>query len=503
MSVRSVIRSFAVAGALTATTAFFPPVSPLAFPPSSLRHPPSSSAAAAALDTAIARMGGEDALRKIERVRFEMMTLWQRMAFENRPSDLIGSYELHTDLRNYALGAWRNTRRFVGGPTLREMTDVVQRDAAIRRFPANPDGTLAPWAPLSIAYVDERKELFAFAPERLLLSARTTSDLRTLADTTIAGVAHARVGATVDGYPATIFLRRNDGFLAMARYRAAQPNDFGLAPWGNMEVEVWYSRWNKFPVPATQGVGYPTQWDVRRVGRMYKRLTVLAASFDAAAPADSFAISDSLRSAFASGPASRPMWDVPMDSAKILEPRLARLGNPGQAQSAVKIGSSWLFLEGTGVPQRNASDVQWLASADAGSTVGGLLITVPNSGRGGAAWFAEKKLPVYVAPGAGAAMAVTLANWKQPPAAATVVAKARWVKMGGDSLWIETIDYPDLPGAVVAYVPSMRWAYSGIAASALNFDLLVQRIRTRGWDVERIGSLRSLTQPVPTRTAAR
>jgi len=49
----------------------------------------------------------------------------------------------------------------------------------------------------------------------------------------------------------------------------------------------------------------------------------------------------------------------------------------------------------------------------------------------------------------------------------------------------------------------MRWAYSGIAASALNFDLLVQRIRTRGWDVERIGSLRSLTQPIPTRTAAR
>ena len=82
MSVRIVIRSFAVAGSLIATTAFFPPVSSLAFPPSSLRHPPSS--VAGALDTAIARMGGEDALRKIERVRFEMMTLWQRMGFEPR-----------------------------------------------------------------------------------------------------------------------------------------------------------------------------------------------------------------------------------------------------------------------------------------------------------------------------------------------------------------------------------------------------------------------------------
>jgi hypothetical protein len=475
----------------TVSGAFLPP-------PSSVLPPPP-----AALDTAIARMGGEDALRKIERVRFEMMTLWQRMTFDNRPSDLIGSYELHSDLRNYTLGAWRNTRRFVGGPTLREMTDIVQRDAAIRRFPPNPDGTLAPWAPRNIAYIDERKEIFAFAPERLLLSVRAASDLRALSDTMITGLAHARIAATIDGFATTIFLRKNDGFLAMVRYRAGQPNDFGLAPWGTMEVEMWYSRWNKFPVPGTQGVGYPTQWDVRRVGRMYKRLTVLAANFDAAAPADSFAISDSLRTAFATSNASRPMWDLPMDSAKILEPRLARLGSPGQGQAAVKLGTRWVLLEGTGVPQRNATDVQWLQNADAGSTVGGLLITLPNSGRGGAAWFAEKKLPVYVAPGAATAMAATLANWKQPASASTVVAKAQWLRIGGDSLWVETIDYPDFPGSLIAYVPSMRWAYSGAAAGPLNFDLLVARIRERGWNVERVGSVRTLTQPIPVRTASR
>ena len=488
-----------VALSVTATAAFFPLPTTLRAKSRAMRP----AVAAPALDTAIARMGGEDALKKIERVRFEMMTLWQRMSFEDRQSDLIGSYELHTDLRNYALGAWRNTRRFVGGPTLREMTDVVQKDAAIRRFPANPDGTQPPFAPLNIAYVDERKEMFAFAPERLLLAARAAADLRVLADTTMQGLPHARVSATVDGFPATIFLRRNDGFLAMARYRAGQPNDFGLAPWGAMEVEVWYSRWNKFPVPGTPGVGYPTEWDVRRVGRMYKRLTVLAANFDAAAPADSFAISDSLRAAFASSNASRPMWDVPMDSAKILEPRLARLGNLGQAQAAVKMGNAWLMLEGTGVPQRNDTDAQWLASADAGSSIAGLLITVPNSGRGGAAWFAQKKLPVYVAPGAASSMAATLANWKQPRSAMTVVSKPQWVRLGGDSLWVESMDFPDFPGAMIAYVPSMRWVYSGSAASSLNFDLLVGRIRQRGWNVERVGSFRTLTQSIPARTASR
>jgi len=431
------------------------------------------------------------------------MTLWQRLTFDARPSDLISTYELHSDLRNYALGAWRNTRRFVSGPAMQEMTDIVQQDAAIRRFPPGPDGTASPWAPLSIAYVDERREIFAFAPERLLLAARGASDLRALTDTTIAGTPHARVSATIDGFPTTILLRKTDGFLAMAHYRAGQPNDFGLAPWGDMQVEMWYSRWNKYPLPGTQGIAYPTQWDVRRMGRLYKRLVVLAANFDAPAPADSFAISDSLRAAFASGPSTRPMWELPMDSAKILEPRLARLGNPGQTQAAVKMGRTWVMLEGAATPQRNETDVRWLTANDAGSSIGGLLVSVPNVGRGGAAWFAERKLPVYVAPGVEPAISATLANWKQPRTTLTIVQTPHWIRVDGDSVWVESIDYPDYPGSLVAYVPSLRWVYSGLAATPLNFDLLMARVRERGWRVDRVGSIRALTQPVPPRTASR
>jgi hypothetical protein len=289
----------------------------------------------------------------------------------------------------------------------------------------------------------------------------------------------------------------------MARYRAAQPNDFGLAPWGDMEVEVWYSRWTKYPLAGTPGVGYPTQWDVRRVGRMYKRLTVLAANFDAAAPPDSFAISDSLRMAFASGSASHPMWDLPMDSAKVIEPRLARFGLPGQAQAAVKFGNQWLLLEGTAVPQRNDTDMQWLKSADPGSAVAGLLITTPTGGCGGAAWFASHKLPVYVAPGAGTATMIMMVNWKQPRSAATVVAKPQWLRIGGDSVWVESIDYPDYPGALIAYVPSMRWVYSGMAGTPIYLDVVAARIRERAWAVDRVGSVRSLTLPLPGRTASR
>ena len=59
-----------------------------------------------------------------------------------------------------------------------------------------------------------------------------------------------------------------------ARFRADAPNDFGLVEWGMMDVETWYSAWRKQP----GGLVYPFQWDVRRVGRPYKRMTVVGAS---------------------------------------------------------------------------------------------------------------------------------------------------------------------------------------------------------------------------------
>ena len=155
------------------------------------------------------------------------------------------------------------------------------------------------------------------------------------------------------------------------------------------------------------------------------------------------------------------------------------------------------------MPQRNETDVQWLKTADPGSSVAGLLVTGPNTGRGGAAWFTQRKLPVYVTPGAATAMRMTLANWKQSTSVTTVLSKPQWLRIGGDSVWVETIDLPDYPGALVAYIPSLRWVYSGPAATPLYFDMVVARIRERGWAADRIGSVRTLSQPIPARTASR
>ena len=453
--------------------------------PAAMADPAPDPRALAVVDTAIARMGGADVLGRIQRVRFELLTQWQRTSFDTRPYPDQPSYELHSDVRDYSIPAWRNTRRFQLVGTPRPITDIVRDSVAIRQI----NGA---WAPLNVAYVDERRELFTFAADRLVLLARAAPDLALAADTTIGGLPHARVTATVAGFPATLFFRRGDGLPAMARYRAAQPNDFGLVPWGVMDVELWYSRWQRLP----SGAVLPHQWDTRRVGQPYKRITVLAAAFDSVATADSFAVSDSLRGAFFAT-ATRPMHDVPLDSARVVEGRLATFGVFTALGGAVKIGRQWILLEAGQAALSAERAVNWLAQNDSGSSVAGAIITVPTAGNGGVEWLAARKVPVHAAPGALPFLRTVLRNHGRPPAAVAPVARGQWIRAGGDSLWVEPIDLPDAAGALLVYVPSLRWAYSALAAAPLQRDYVLARIRERGWTVDRLGSLRGIAVPLP------
>jgi hypothetical protein len=440
--------------------------------------------ARAQVDTAIARMGGTAALTRIERVRMEMMTQWQRTSFDDRPYTDLPSYERHSDVRDYAIPAWRNTRVFVSGGAPREIVDIVRDSVAVRSL----NGA---WGPLNVAYVDERKELFAFAADRLVLAARAAPDLKAGGDTAMGGIPHGRVTATVAGFPSTIYFRRTDGLPAMVRYRAAQVNDFGLAPWGVMEVEVWDSRWTR----TAAGAALPTQWDIRRVGRPYKRITVLSMAFDTVATADSFAVSDSLRHVFLAT-ATKPMYDTGMDSARIADDRFATFGIFGPPAGAVKLGTAWLLLEGGQAPLITERSVRWLEQQNQG-TVGGSVVTLPSGSHGGLAWLAARKVPIHTAPGARPFGRRSLQNHRQPVTAATTVVRGQWLRLGGDSLWIEPIDYPDAQGSLYLYSPTLRWAYSAGAAGALQMEFLQARLKARGFVADRIGSARGIALPVP------
>jgi hypothetical protein len=439
--------------------------------------------AIAVVDSAISRMGGAEVLGRLGRVRYELVTQWQRIVLDGRPYADRPSFEWHTDVRDYTIPAWRNTRRFGTPAKPVELTDVVRDSVAIRRFNG-------PWQPLSMAYVDERRELFAFAPERLLPGLHGAPDLRSLSDTAIAGVPHARLAATVEGFPAVVLIRRTDGLPAMARYVAAQPNDFGLAPLGTMEVEVWYSNWQRQP----QGVNLPTQWDIRRAGMPYKRVTVVSADFGIAAMPDSFAVVDSLRAAYLATE-RRPMHDLPYDSTRLVDGSFVAFNTPGAPAGAVKVGGRWLLLE-TGQAALSANRaMQALAAVDP-APVAAAVVTVTAGQNGGAVALVGKRVPLHVAPAAADYLALVLRNHGVVPGGITAVRGGRWLRIGTDSVRLEPMDLPDAPGAMLVYVPSLRYAYSATAAAPLQREYVLRRIRELGWPVERLGSASRVTTPV-------
>lgn len=444
------------------------------------------------LDRSIARMGGDSALRSVRTLRLDMLTQWLRTTFAERPFADLPSYERNVELRDYGTASWRNTRYFSPTAPTPGVVDVVRDTVAARLMP-RAQGAAPTWGPLNVAYVDERRELFAFAPERLVLALRADPAVRTLADTTLDGVTHARLAATVDGWPAVVHFRRDDALPTMVRFRADETNDFGLAPWGEHEVEFWYSGWFRH----ASGVVLPRQRDVQRVGRPYKRMTLLATSVNAEAPADSFAVSDSVATAFLASE-RRPMWRMDLEGVARLE-REGMVTFPPMVGSfgAVLVGGRWLVLESGQAVGAMELAAAWLGRHGGGAPVGGAVATNPGTGNGGAPWFVSRRLPLFGAPGAMA----TLVKVTGSRAGITAIATPRWVRFGTDSLWMEPLNVPDMQGTMAVYSPTLRWLWMPFTGSPLHAPeqaAVIAGLERRGLPVAWLGGPRgTVARPSP------
>ena len=301
----------------------------------------------------MAHMGGAEALRGVHRLRIEVITEWQRTTLDRRPMTQVVGYEWSTELRDYDMPAWRYSRKFFGATGLNEVIDLVTDSVAAVAF----KGT---WRPQNTAYVEERNEVFALTPERVMLLVRDAPDVRLLPDTTIGGTRYARVAATVGGSRPTPLIGRGDGMLAAAMLKKGQPADFGLAAWGEMDLAVWYSRWAA--VPNTQ-IFLPRQLDIIRAGRPYKRMTTITEAVNPIIPADSLSMPDSLRAGFLKA-GRLAMYDLPLDSAKIVADKFAVLGPFGTPTGAIKLGGRWIFVEGGVAPLPVTRAADFLARAD-------------------------------------------------------------------------------------------------------------------------------------------
>jgi hypothetical protein len=453
--------------------------------------PTSEASAVALVDRAIARMGGESILRGLKSLRLEFLTLWQRAHFGSHPYADQPSFERNAVLFDFERRGWRNTRTFLQGAGF--LVDIVADTLAQRTSAANPSAPPV-MAPLNIAYIDERREQLAFAPERTLLVAKDAGGLRLLRDTVIDGVAHARVAGSAEGFAAVWFIRRTDGLPALVRYRADEINDYGLAPWGVQEVEIWWSAW----AWSAPGLLSPRQRDTRRAGRPYKRISVFSVTPNAPAPPNSFAIADSIRARYLAEQ-RRPMWMVPFDGARIVADHYASFPPFAGSAGAVSVGGQWVLLETAQHPGAVELIHRWLATQTPAQPLGLGIVSRSAPSNGGARWFVEHGLPVVASAGSAPALPAVLGD-KADAAKVRTARTNGWMQVGSDSLWLERLELPDNPGALAVYSPSLRWLYSalwGNPAYQPEFDAVISRLRAKGLAVEWVGTARSIRSPAP------
>ena len=452
--------------------------------------------ATAIVDTAIARMGGRAALEGVRTAQYEIMTQWISLVPTDQPFAPSPSYERQTDYRDYATKTWRNIRRFPRADlTWMEWVDLVADTVPARRVIANltpsvgvatPALPIDGWAPLNIAYVEERRALFAWTPERLLLNMRAAPDIRLARDTSIGGVTHYAVSGTINTLPFTVFIHGPTMLPRFARYRADESNDFGLAPWGMMEVEIWYSRW----APHQQtGLLIPRQWDTRRVGMPYKRMSVINLSYNSVVAPDSLVVADSVRRVYLAI-ARRPMGDRPIDSLRIAVPgRAVEFFGAGAPSAAVRLGTEWMLVDGGNLPMNAERAIQKLSDLPdtlARSATAAVVTTARPTGV--AAWAAETGKCVYVGSASAAPTKTIAKNRGNAKSCVNVVSAGRWVRASKtvrDSLWMEPVELLNGAGMLL-YSPSESWAYSGAISAPSDVSTVARTLQGRGWKVSRV-----------------
>jgi hypothetical protein len=447
--------------------------------------PPVLSAQGQPIDTAAIRwvnraidlMGGEEKLRGIHRTAMSMMTQWQRTGFREIPYTDRPSFERHHDVRDYTIPAWRNTRQFGS----RDIVNIVRDSVSATNFGTG-------FQPLNIAYVDERAELFAYTPDRLMLFLRDAPDLRVGRDTSIGGESHRVVTATVaDRFPSQVYFHAGTGLPTVLRFRAAQANDFGLVPWGEMQVSVWYSNWR-----TMHELSIPTQWDIERVGQPYKRMTVLSIELNPEFAPDSFEVAANTRASYFQT-AARPMHETRgITATQVVEPGLVVNEGFGFPAGAVEVGGEWLMI-GAGQASYNfRMGVEALTSAGV-RTIAGVLALTASTGNGGVLAAADAGLPIYVSPASEPFVRKMLEGSTRHDAEIIRVPTGGFaIEFGEERLQLKPIDLPNVAGSVMLYRPETGWLYLPDAVEDLDMRIGQQQAQQADWDIRSTGNARRL-----------
>jgi hypothetical protein len=227
-------------------------------------------------------VGGEEILRSLHTVSFK--AIGHRSALEQsiRPEGpWFVDYQQIQEIRDFDqnrlrddiesrgyYGEWWRTAEWQKG-------GAIVSDGLAAQIGA--DGKLSGGRP---AVVQDAQESLEFGPERLLLNALSSKDLRREADISLHGYQHHVLSFHLNGTAVRILFSPANYYPAVVELRRPRPYNTFWSPWGDITSRTTWDLW----VLEANGVHYPHQWTYESNGMPEQTLFLEDVAFNPALP---------------------------------------------------------------------------------------------------------------------------------------------------------------------------------------------------------------------------
>lgn len=282
---------------------FFMAMTSLAWP-----QQEASESAADLLHASLAAMGGEQKIRDLKGIHFTAVGHRNFLEQSERPEGpYIVDYEQIDEWRDLVHGSWKQETKTRNVLEESVRTIIVSEGAAVLKAGARE-------APASGEELQNAEDALTFSPERVILKALASPDLRRLPDIVLQDVPHHLIQFTLNGFPVRLFLNGESNLPTAVEWVKAYPYGIFWSIWGDVTTRAYYSLWW-----LQGGIHYPLQIDVFRNGLPDRSSAITRLEINPDVPADSFAISPAGRDAFATR-AKQTADDRPLGSRPPQEP---------------------------------------------------------------------------------------------------------------------------------------------------------------------------------------
>lgn len=205
-------------------------------------------------------------------------------------------YSRINELRPTAGGRLRRTAIVLGPAANSPERVTVLTDSVVTTKAGSTE------APLPPMFHDDLASYVEMQPDRALQLAMAASAVQLEAPVSRYGVMHDVVSLPWSGRRMAIELSRETHLPDAVEVRGEFAHDFRRAPFGDVRLRAEYVNWT-----AEAGkVWWPYQYRLSLDGEPLRDITIGSVALEGGAPADSFAVSDSLRTLYAISAASSP-----------------------------------------------------------------------------------------------------------------------------------------------------------------------------------------------------